>query len=825
MKTRSFLLFHSIAAASAFLTCQVGAADFIWGGGDHAWTDTSASGWNGGPPANWAGDSATINNGTVTTTAENNENGIGITLGGTGVLNAAGGYFAEYTSLSFVNGGTLTAGGGDAAWGAGALGSFSVSGSSATGSVINGSYFNVFNGSTFNVADVTGNANADLTISAILNRIAFQPSASLTKTGAGTLSLAANNVLNNIASVTIAGGTISQTTDVGWNQLNNLTMQGGTLESTLTGVSTFGCYWLPGTVTVSGSSASAFTTVGSGTQFINLGDLGSSTGSTTFNVADATTSSAADLVVSTKLGNEPFGGAAGLNKTGAGTMTLTAANTYTGGTAVNAGTLQFASGSLDSTAYVGLVNSTLQWAAGNTDGLNKIYIFNGTTGTLDTNGNNVTLSAIQDNEYNHTGSLVKAGSGTLTLTAISTYTGGTTVTGGTLELSGGTAGNSQIRGTLGVQPGATLLIANGDGTGFGWTSPVTNISINAGTLNAVSGSHIGFGGSTSVQLSNGGTIAGTWQWNGPVNFTSSGDTTNTISGQLNLRGDNNNLDHVFDVEDGAAATDLLVSANTADRFSPTFLWERSSLTKNGAGAMVLSGIHTHSGNTNVVGGSLELAAGSQLKFFIEDAASNKVTGSGTVVFKGIFNIDTSAVTVGPGATWLLVDVANLSESFAPSFSVADFTPQSDGHTWTKPAGANKFSFDKITGVLSLVVATDYDAWKIANGVTGGENDDDDHDGLTNHGEYAFALDPTGGSSINPITVPLDQTAGTFTYTRRPQSLTGLTYTVWSSTDLASWVPATFTESVTGPVAEVETVQVTLDPAPTAPKFFVQVRAN
>ena len=110
-------------------------------------------------------------------------------------------------------------------------------------------------------------------------------------------------------------------------------------------------------------------------------------------------------------------------------------------------------------------------------------------------------------------------------------------------------------------------------------------------------------------------------------------------------------------------------------------------------------------------------------------------------------------------------------------------------------------------------------------MTGGENDDDDNDGLTNYQEYAFGLDPTGGSSVNPITVPLNKGTGQFTYQRRTQSLTGLTYTVWSSTDLVTWAPATFTESVTGPVADVETVQVTLTPAPTAPKFFVQVRAN
>jgi len=316
------------------------AANYTWGGGTSSWTDTSASGWNGGPPA--SGDTALINSGSVFLTAETQENGVSITLGGSGVLNTAGasGYFDGYSSLSFLGGGTLTAVGGDATWGAGVLGSLSVGGSSASGSVINGSYFNVWDGATFNVADVTGDANPDLTVSAALAKLAFQSSASLTKTGAGTLTLGANNVLNNISTIVIAGGKISQTTGLSWSRLNNLTLQGGTVESVSTALSTFGCYWIPGTVTVSGSAPSYFTTVGSGVQFINLGDLGSSSGATTFNVADVTGSAAADLIVSTTLGNEPFGGSAGLVKTGAGTLELEANNSYTGNTTVSAGALR-----------------------------------------------------------------------------------------------------------------------------------------------------------------------------------------------------------------------------------------------------------------------------------------------------------------------------------------------------------------------------------------------------------------------------------------------------------------------------------------------------
>jgi hypothetical protein len=106
--------------------------------------------------------------------------------------------------------------------------------------------------------------------------------------------------------------------------------------------------------------------------------------------------------------------------------------------------------------------------------------------------------------------------------------------------------------------------------------------------------------------------------------------------------------------------------------------------------------------------------------------------------------------------------------------------------------------------------------------------DPDGDGLTNEEEYAFGLNPALGSSANPITVPLNKTTGTFSYTRRATPLTtGLTYSVQTSTDLATWpVDATATQTVTGTVGDVQTVQVTLSGTIplTAPKFFVRVQA-
>ncbi len=86
-------------------------------------------------------------------------------------------------------------------------------------------------------------------------------------------------------------------------------------------------------------------------------------------------------------------------------------------------------------------------------------------------------------------------------------------------------------------------------------------------------------------------------------------------------------------------------------------------------------------------------------------------------------------------------------------------------------------------------------------------------GLTNQQEYAFGLSPVSGSSVNPITTPLHQATGKFSYTRRALALQSpaLAYTIETSTTLVGWtVDAGATQSVST-VGAVETVEVTLSP--------------
>ena len=99
-------------------------------------------------------------------------------------------------------------------------------------------------------------------------------------------------------------------------------------------------------------------------------------------------------------------------KTGAGTLELTAANTFAGGTTVSEGTLKLSgNGAVGSVAVAD--NGTLELGYNS----NKTY----------------------DSAISGTGSVVKSGAGTLTLSGSYSYTGETTVSGGTLLLPNGSS--------------------------------------------------------------------------------------------------------------------------------------------------------------------------------------------------------------------------------------------------------------------------------------------------------------------------------------------------------------------------------------------------
>lgn len=147
--------------------------------------------------------------------------------------------------------------------------------------------------------------------------------------------------------------------------------------------------------------------------------------------------------------------------------------------------------------------------------------------------------------------------------------------------------------------------------------------------------------------------------------------------------------------------------------------------------------------------------------------------------------------------------------------------------------SNPTAFDNFVVTGSLITGNtddDYLAWSA--GFPGADlsdpNGDFDNDGLSNDYERLFGLDPTSGSSIDPITVPFDRTLGTFSFTRRDDALTGMSTGIETSEDLVEWTVDSGAVLTAGtPNSKgVEIVDVVLSPdLLVADKLFVRVNQN
>jgi fibronectin-binding autotransporter adhesin len=292
------------------------------------------------------------------------------------------------------------------------------------------------------------------------------------KTDAGTLVLTAQNPFTG--NVVLAGGELSVSSDGNLgNAINPLDFEGGTLQIT----------------------GNSFHSTG---RTMTWGSAGGG-----FDIADATNT----FTVAQNLT-----GSGGLYKTGAGTLVLSGSNTYGGGTLIGQGTLQGDTTSLHGDItnnatltfaqntdgnFAGAISGSGQLVknGGGTVTLAGVNSYSGGTlvnaGTLqgDTSslqGNitdNATVSFVQtgdgtfDGVITGSGALHKSGSGTLTLTHASTYGGGTFVDAGTLQ-----GDTSVLQGN--ITNNATLVFAqNANGVFNGNIAGTGSVVKNgAGTL-------------------------------------------------------------------------------------------------------------------------------------------------------------------------------------------------------------------------------------------------------------------------------------------------------------------------------------------------------
>ncbi|WP_375782739.1 autotransporter domain-containing protein [Bradyrhizobium sp. Pha-3] len=227
-----------------------------------------------------------------------------------------------------------------------------------------------------------------------------------------------------------------------------------------------------GTLNVSGAFTVNGSSVTGGTGGVGAGNgsaLGSGmflqgNGTLTFSPAAGQNQTVSD-VIADQTGGGGTGADAGswsLAKTGLGTLTLTAANTYSGGTAVSGGLINFNATSNFGSGNITLNGGGLRWASGNTVDISARLNAIGSGGaTFDYNGNAVTLATA----LNGTGGVTVANSGSggaLTLTAAESYSGATTInSGATLALSsGGSISNSSVvmvNGTFDISASSSLL--------------------------------------------------------------------------------------------------------------------------------------------------------------------------------------------------------------------------------------------------------------------------------------------------------------------------------------------------------------------------------
>ena len=165
-------------------------------------------------------------------------------------------------------------------------------------------------------------------------------------------------------------------------------------------------------------------------------------------------------------GTGAISGAGGLTKTGAGTLTISTNNDYTGPTAINGGVLAVAAlndggypssiGAASTAASNFVLNAGTLRITGAQTNTNRSLTLGAGGGTFD-----IASSLQFSGVITGGGALTKTGTGTLLLASANTYTGGTTINAGTLYLAGSTANESALgTGSVTLTGGGVLKMAD-----------------------------------------------------------------------------------------------------------------------------------------------------------------------------------------------------------------------------------------------------------------------------------------------------------------------------------------------------------------------------
>jgi fibronectin-binding autotransporter adhesin len=374
------------------------------------------------------------------------------------------------------------------------------------------------------------------------------------------------------------------------------------------------------------------------------------------------------------------GAGLGFTKAGVGTLILGGSNTYSGTTTLDAGTLRLNNAdALAGGGDVSFTGGTLQYSGSNTGDYSARIRSSSAAIRIDTNSQAVTWSGAVDST--NVGGLAKSGSGTLVLAAANTYSGTTTVSGGTLQIgNGGTVGS--IAGNVALSNTAALVFNRSNnltyagaisGTGSLTKSGAGALTL-SGTSTLATGAAITINGGALVTLSSNSLNSGAAAFAFTIDsgtLANSGTSTSGISNKLaslsiGSGGATIRSDARFDstaVYSGTSATASLTYGTMSGTVSNVFMIIGGNNTYAG-GTRIETGVDMVVDNNNAFGtGTLDLA-GARIRSRQQGTSpprtlANAVTISADTMFFGASgdpNLTfTGATTLSGGTRMLQVD--------------------------------------------------------------------------------------------------------------------------------------------------------------------------
>ncbi|EBS4934409.1 fibronectin-binding autotransporter adhesin ShdA [Salmonella enterica subsp. enterica serovar Goverdhan] len=403
---------------------------------------------------------------------------------------------------------------------------------------------------------------------------------------------------------------------------------------------------------------------------------------------DVTIAESATLALSQGTLDNNVTGEGQIVKSGSDELIVTGDNNYSGGTTISDGTL----------------------IADHADSLGTGAVAN--SGVLQVGEGEL------ENTLSGSGSLVKTGTGELTLSGDNDYSGGTTISSGTLtadhadSLGTGAVANSgvlqvgegELENTLSgsgslVKTGTGELTLSGNNTYSGGTT------ITGGTLTADHADSLGTGtiANNGVLQVGEGELENTLFGSGSLVKTGTGELTlsgdNTYSGGTTITGGTLTADHADSLGTGAIANSGVLQVGEGELENT--LSGSGSLVKTGTGELTLSGDNSYSGATTITDGTL-IAAN------VNALGSGNIDNSGTLMLdaEGEFNL--ANVTTQSGATTELAKGTTLN--------VDSLTQQADSTLnidLSKANGESAITADSVTlgGTLNISgIGSVTDSW-------------------------------------------------------------------------------------------------------------------